>query len=358
MPTNRPRVFIASSAEGRRLAENLQAALEDTTQPTVWDQSVLELSEDTLGGLLRASETFDYAVLVLTPDDIVTSRDQTQPASRDNVIFEAGLFFGAFGRHSVFMVRPRAALKIPSDLLGVTTVTYDAHRDDGNLRAAVNPAAVRIKEQIVATLAAGTGPARPRSAWRAAGLVGVFPDLTDEDTRAVAHRIRNARAIFFCAHTGYNAMVSTFQAAVHDAVTSGATIRAVVSDPAGPVMQDDTLTRRLCPSVRQPGEIAEVVEAFGRHRSAAQSAGHEPTNVELRMYRGVPSMNLLKVDDWLRVVPYLPLVDASRSPVFEYSVDGFKDRSVVSAYLRSIDLLWADSDPVDLEPAQDVVEGP
>jgi predicted nucleotide-binding protein len=49
-------------------------------------------------------DSFDFAILVLTPDDLTQSRGKQQPSPRDNVVFELGLFIGALGRDRVFMV--------------------------------------------------------------------------------------------------------------------------------------------------------------------------------------------------------------------------------------------------------------
>ena len=68
---------------------------------------------------------------------------------RDNVIFELGLFMGKLGRERTFIVRPRSAvLKIPTDLAGVMTETYEWPRADGSHRSAVGSACDRIREQI------------------------------------------------------------------------------------------------------------------------------------------------------------------------------------------------------------------
>jgi predicted nucleotide-binding protein len=71
--------------------------------------------------LLRA----DFAVLLLSPDDVVTSRGNTLDTPRDNVVFELGLFSGALGRRRAIMVYPQGSnLKIPTDLLGVNPIKY------------------------------------------------------------------------------------------------------------------------------------------------------------------------------------------------------------------------------------------
>lgn len=106
------------------------------------------MSEGTLESLVNALDDFDFAVLVLTADDLTTSRDVTTSTPRDNVLFELGLFMGAFGRSRTFIVYDRTAgLKLPSDLAGVSAATFAPHAT-GNLQASLGAAATRIGEQM------------------------------------------------------------------------------------------------------------------------------------------------------------------------------------------------------------------
>jgi hypothetical protein len=145
-----PALFIGSSAEGLAFARALQAELDTYCEPTLWSQGVFEAGGTTISDLLAASQSTDFAVLLLTPDDIVETRGKTAPVARDNVIFELGLFLGALGPRRVFIVHPRNVdIRLPSDLAGVTALTYRPHRADGNLRAAIGPAATAIQERIL-----------------------------------------------------------------------------------------------------------------------------------------------------------------------------------------------------------------
>lgn len=145
----KPRVFIGSSSEGLTVAEALQVGLEYDAEVTVWSQGVFGLSQGTLEALVKTAEGFDFAVLVLTPDDMVIKRGDEKPAARDNVLFELGLFMGAFGRHRTFIVHPRAKeMHLPTDLAGVAAATYDPCRSDGDLQAAVGPACTKMKRAI------------------------------------------------------------------------------------------------------------------------------------------------------------------------------------------------------------------
>jgi predicted nucleotide-binding protein len=143
------RVFVGSSVEGLHAAEALQVGLEYDAEVTLWSQGVFGLSKGALETLASSAGTFDFAVLVLTPDDMLVTRGDEKPVARDNVIFELGLFMGVFGRHRVFIVHPRVKeMHLPTDLAGITTATYDPARQDGDFQAALGPACTKIKRAI------------------------------------------------------------------------------------------------------------------------------------------------------------------------------------------------------------------
>ena len=146
-----PALFIGSSTEGLAVARALQIETDRWCEPTVWSQGVFEPGGTTIGDLLAAVEDSDFAALVLTPDDSLVTRGDNIAVARDNVIFELGLFMGALGPRRVFIICPRDQnLSLPSDLAGVTVLDYRHNRRDGNLRAAIGPAATAIHERIAA----------------------------------------------------------------------------------------------------------------------------------------------------------------------------------------------------------------
>jgi hypothetical protein len=143
-----PTLFIGSSSEGLAIAENLQLVLDDHCEATVWNQGVFGLSGNGITSLVQATMSYDFAILVLTPDDLVSKRNGLRPVVRDNVLFEAGLFIGAIGLERTFLVSCRAdALDLPSDLDGVTRATY-RKRADGRLQPALAPAGLQIREAM------------------------------------------------------------------------------------------------------------------------------------------------------------------------------------------------------------------
>ena len=71
----------------------------------------------------------DFAVFVFAQDDWTTKGGSPETgvgeaSPRDNVVFEAGLFGGALGIRRTFILHANGA-KLPSDLLGLTTIRYD-----------------------------------------------------------------------------------------------------------------------------------------------------------------------------------------------------------------------------------------
>jgi hypothetical protein len=144
----RPSLFIGSSTEGLKIAKALQVLLDHACEVTIWSQGVFGLSQGTLESLVHALDQYDFAVLALTADDLVTSRETSTAAPRDNVLFELGLFMGGLGTDRTFIVYDRTAkLKLPSDLAGVSAATFEPHAS-GNLQAALGAAATRIEDQV------------------------------------------------------------------------------------------------------------------------------------------------------------------------------------------------------------------
>jgi predicted nucleotide-binding protein len=143
------RVFIGSSSSGKEVARAIQYQLSDVAEADVWDEGVFGLMAGTLESLVQALESFDFAVLVLTPDDLVVSGKEVRNTPRDNVLFELGLFIGRLGTSRTFAVcQQDRGLNLPSDLAGVTLARFNAPQDPERLRSAVGPACTRIRDAI------------------------------------------------------------------------------------------------------------------------------------------------------------------------------------------------------------------
>lgn len=169
-----PSVFIGSASEGKDIAQAIADGLaQEGCEPTVWNQGVFGASAYTLPALLDQARRSDFAVLVATPDDTVESRGVTHATARDNVVLEFGLFAGVLGIERVYLLAADPAMKLPTDLLGLTRLPYTPRVRDSNLAAAVGPAVAEVKRKAAelkvrpsAQSPGGTGPDLDRAMLR------------------------------------------------------------------------------------------------------------------------------------------------------------------------------------------------
>jgi len=140
-----PTLFIGSSTEAHPVAEALQYLVDDVCNADLWSYS-FPLSKHTLETLVDSVSNYDFAVLIMNPDDRRVSRDVATDVPRDNVIFELGLFVGALGRNRTFIVK-QAGAELPTDLRGIMTMDIDW--DEGrSIVSAVSSKCILLKEAI------------------------------------------------------------------------------------------------------------------------------------------------------------------------------------------------------------------
>lgn len=150
IPNPRPVLFIGSSAEHRRVAQEIRDGLaHENMLPKVWTDDLFRPSKTSIENLENELVAADFAAMVVTPDDTITSRRRRKAAPRDNVIWEHGLFLGGLGRERVYIVKPRGKdLKLPSDLLSITPLEYDAVGTTSDLRARLGPVINGIRKEV------------------------------------------------------------------------------------------------------------------------------------------------------------------------------------------------------------------
>ena len=122
---NRPRIFLGSSGKQAELLDAIASGLADVADVEPWT-TTFNPGRGTLDRLVELSQEVDFGAFVFAQDDW-TSADAAEPGQaspRDNVVFEAGLFGGTLGMRRTFILHANGS-KLPSDLLGLTTVRYD-----------------------------------------------------------------------------------------------------------------------------------------------------------------------------------------------------------------------------------------
>lgn len=122
----RKRVFIGSSKESLGIAKKVRRELSHEFSITLWtDSDVFKPGSVTISKLEEALLKFDFAVFVCAADDQLIKRGKKFHVTRDNVLFEFGLFMGKLGSSRVFFLKDKQ-VALPSDLEGVGNATYDS----------------------------------------------------------------------------------------------------------------------------------------------------------------------------------------------------------------------------------------
>ena len=127
----KPRAFIASSSlpGSMQIARAVDTYLHNRGVLTrLWNQVFsAETGKQTLEVLENQTDVVDFAVFILAPDDLLL-KSKPIYTTRDNVIFELGLFVKALGMDRCFVITPekREDLHLLTDLQGVTFLTYDS----------------------------------------------------------------------------------------------------------------------------------------------------------------------------------------------------------------------------------------
>ncbi|MGY4396705.1 CRP/FNR family cyclic AMP-dependent transcriptional regulator [Sphingomonas sp. UYAg733] len=145
------RVFIISSAEALPVARLVQDAFEhDPFLTVIWTDGVFKVANYPLSDLEAQIDQSDFAVAIAHADDLTESRGKDWPSPRDNVVFELGLFMGRLSRARAILMEPREEkVKLPSDLTGITTITY-RYEPGADAAALLAPACNRLREHILA----------------------------------------------------------------------------------------------------------------------------------------------------------------------------------------------------------------
>ena len=172
----RPRIFLGSSGQQQKLLQALTRGLEDVADVEPWT-TTFNPGRSTLDRLVELSQEVDFAAFVFAQDDWTTTdaSQSGQASPRDNVVFEAGLFGGALGIRRTFILHANGS-KLPSDLLGLTSVRYDPATSPAEVRA-LSPGSRsdRVVQNPVARSASSTRISPVPSSCGAFGCRGRSP---------------------------------------------------------------------------------------------------------------------------------------------------------------------------------------
>jgi hypothetical protein len=133
----KPRIFLGSSGKQAKLIQALVRGLTEVAEVEPWT-TVFNPGVSTLDRLVELTREVDFAAFVFAQDDWTSNPSDGsatgQASPRDNVVFEAGLFGGALGMRRTFILHAKGA-KLPTDLLGMTSVRYPEALTPADMRA-------------------------------------------------------------------------------------------------------------------------------------------------------------------------------------------------------------------------------
>lgn len=336
-PEGHPRIFIGSSSESLQVARGIKANLEEIAEVRIWDEGLFSPSRYTFEDLLEFTTSFDFAIFVWSGDDSITSRGALFSAPRDNVILEAGLFYGALGRERIFLCGPRdPSIKTPSDLLGLKVLSFQ-EPTDANYRAATGSASAEVASRILAL-----GPLHLNLAesniTAAIETHSTFHSARQEMTRACM----NAQAIKVFSNKGLaffgldDSLISLADIREYQRLRQ---IRLLLMDPESPWINNGFLALRHYESINSykkelTSSHAIVQSSMHRLRSMAHLA-----RSGIRYHSVEPYFRLLMTEEVVFVSSYAehPSAQVRDLPVFAFRAE---PGSLYWAFKRYFNDVW------------------
>ncbi|MGJ8654647.1 MAG: TIR domain-containing protein [Opitutaceae bacterium] len=148
-PNTTPILFIGCTVESLNIATAIQLGLKHSgIRVKVWTNGLFGPSRFPIEDLEYSVAQADFGLVVLSAEDKVFSRGEEHGAPRDNVVFELGMLIGSLSRNRAFLVQPLGVeLKIPTDIMGLTPLTYSIG-DDDDLDSNLAPVCEELRREI------------------------------------------------------------------------------------------------------------------------------------------------------------------------------------------------------------------
>ena len=161
MTIPKPNLFIGSSREAIKYARAIHEQLKRSAQVTPWYGGTFGANMYTMEALEKQLTSSDFGVFVFSPDDVALIRGKHVFVTRDNTLFEMGLYWGRLGRRRVYCIIPDEVeadsssvqdvivkdYHLLSDLQGLTLLEYELRSDD-DYKSAVDVACGHILSAI------------------------------------------------------------------------------------------------------------------------------------------------------------------------------------------------------------------
>ena len=119
----RANIFIASSKEALPLARAVKSHFDSEADVDIWSENIFKANRNYLDTLLNRASFYDFVIAVFTGDDEAIIREKQVKVTRDNVIFEFGLFLGRLGPNRTFLVLEEG-VELFSDWSGIEVAKF------------------------------------------------------------------------------------------------------------------------------------------------------------------------------------------------------------------------------------------
>jgi predicted nucleotide-binding protein len=161
------RIFIASSEKVHDLAGMIRDEIYNAEycSADTWKDALQSAgAQSKIEALEQWVKLYDYAVIIFTKADALINGSGQDLKSRDDCVFEAGLFMATLGRQRCTLISFVEKSDLPSDLGGIVSLEYTEPEDLTNYekcRHVVQAAAGAIKAWVQRTNAARSAANRP-----------------------------------------------------------------------------------------------------------------------------------------------------------------------------------------------------
>ena len=261
---------------------------------TLWNEGFFRHGRSLLENLTTSLDSFDFAVLIATPDDLVITRNDALLTPRDNIIFELGLFMGKLGRDRTYLIHPRdPQLRLPSDLLGVVTASCSWPLADSlrgsrlqlsQYMSALGPACDQIRDALQEWKAR-----EEANALHDPGLVSCYTNFSEAQA-AIGRRIAASQSGIFLMAINFSWTPRLNIAEFRAKIDQGVLVRFMVLNPMTELlpyvarsiaMQEDDLRaeNKVCLKT-----IMQLQEYADSRRKVLPSAGE----LDIRLFDSLP----------------------------------------------------------------------
>lgn len=145
----KPKIFIAASTSADDYATAVKGHLEKAFDVYVWSDIGSSNSKFLPENIRSLPFQYDFGVFIFSDDDILTKNNERLVITRDNVLFEFGVFVGNLGYERCYILAPNLPkFHLPSDLDGFLFHPFAKPENSSDYESVFRVPCGRIKESI------------------------------------------------------------------------------------------------------------------------------------------------------------------------------------------------------------------